>query len=777
MNARDERLSELLEEYFQALESDPNAALPRALAESEGFLESEGLLESEGFQHMMGTAQKMHAHFHAPEPNAGFTASLREQLEREATRLARTNPKNSARRLFTFPRWLAAGVGAALVIALLTLAFLATRPTSVNAEELLGHARTAASDLQGVNVKSFEMKQTSFDLYVDDPNSTVTRAAQGETKTWYAGSTRWRIETKSESPNQPPFEKITVADGEAQWDYNVTDRTVNVQRAEESGFPAPSVLSLDLLREDMSNCYDPKVMGEETIAGRAAFKVYLGPAKCRSAAIWWLNGPHTIWIDKETYFVLKSEIRAENSDQISSKVEVTEIKYNLDFPNNLFTFTPPADAKINDMRPKPAPNSSQYETQLQALTRDAEFPIFAPASLPNHFVPLAPKWNGIERQVELAYVPADRVNAAELADQFGILIYERRADYDLVRNWTDGAQEIEVDGNQAWVRRADFDSASGLGSNSAVIVLRDGTFISISSFRIAPEQLGDVAKSLERVPGSHAPLPNPKPLTLKELRAQSDFPISIPAYVPEGLMPAPPTSNQIEYYRADGTNALIVQFAKQGQGGMEQDARFNGETVKLSNGRDVHQLTFEPEIVILWWDENGGYSALEGHGIARDEMRKIAASMSSTAELGQTKSPPAPPTPTRVPAPAFKILRPTWLPEKMTITERNVPAPNGQGAGIEIRFDPRPNDAPHDALTLTEMPQEFYESDSDSRAVRQNIGGREVTIVRIGEGCVTYHWIQNDAALLLTNPYDPPGAPGQVRYGCEVMERIIASIQ
>ncbi len=759
MNTRDEQMAEWMERYLEELETNPNAEPPRGLDAQ-----------------MVETIQKMNAHFDAPAPNPAFVASLRERLDREATQIARAHQKSS-RTFFALPRWSFVGIGAALVVAFLALAFFATRPPSVNAQQVLNQARSAASDLNSVNVKSFQMTQTSFNLFVDDPNSTVTREARGETKTWYAGPTRWRIETKYESPNQPPYQSLTVADGESQWEYDATNKTVNVQVAQEKSFPSPSILSLEFLQQDMSNCYDPKVVGEETIAGRATYKVELGPAKCRSASAPQLNGPHTIWIDKETFFVLKSEIRAENSDQISSQVQVTGIQYNIELPKDLFSFTPPADAKINDMRPQPAPTANEYQTQLQALAPRVGFPIFAPKTLPNNFVPLAPKWNEIENQIELGYVPADRVNANESADQFGISIYERRADYELVRNWTDGAEQIDINGNQAWVRRGDFDSASGLGSNSAVMVLRDGTFISISSFRIAPEQLIDVGNALETVQGSHAPLPNPTAPTLKELRAQADYPILIPTYLPKGLTPAPPTQNQIEYFRADGTKALLVQFSKQGTGGMEQEERFKGETVTLANGRAVHQLLFEPQIIILWWVQDGGYTALEGHGIAREEMLKIAASMSDTAELGATQAPPTPPTPTLVPAPSFNILRPTWLPEKMTVTERNVPTPNGNGAGIEIRFDPRPNDGPHDALTLTEMPQEFFEEINDPRAVQQNIGGRAVTIIKIGEGCVMYSWVQGDVALLLTNPYDPPGAPGQVRYSCAVMERVIASVR
>ncbi len=52
-----------------------------------------------------------------------------------------------------------------------------------------------------------------------------------------------------------------------------------------------------------------------------------------------------------------------------------------------------------------------------------------------------------------------------------------------------------------------------------------------------------------------------------------------------------------------------------------------------------------------------------------------------------------------------------------------------------------------------------------------------MTVVRRGEGCVTFSWEQDGVALTLTNPYDPPGAPGQVRFSCDQMRRVIESVR
>ncbi len=773
MNARNDQMGkltsqalrqqELLEQYLTERETNPRAAPPPGLDPQ-----------------LVQTFLKLQSQVAPGDPDPEFVARLRARLEREAAALASAQSSARAPRpqLAFLPRWSFVGAAAALVIALVALALWATRPAAVSAQELLDKARTAAGNLQSVGVNSFQMTQTSFDYVVDDPHSPPTRTTRGETTTWYAGPTRWRIATHSETTGQPPYDNLTVSDGAAQWDLNPNENTVMVQPADPRSFPFPSVLSLDLLQQDLSNCYDPRMVGEETIAGRAAFKVELGPAKCRSASAPELNGPHTIWLDKETFFVLKSEIRAVNRDQVTSSLVVTAIQYNLELPNELFTFSPPAGARVNDLRPKAAPTAEQFSQQLTAIAQRVAFPVFAPSKLPNGLVPRAPQFNEIENQVVLAYVPPDEASTNTQPGTHGVLVTELLADYELVRSWTDGAEPLELGGAQAWLRRGDYDPTTGLGSNSAALVLRGGTLISVSSFGIAPEQLLEIASSLQPVAGSHAPLPNPTPPALEQIRAQSDFPFRVPTYVPAGLTPAPPTSHQVKYYRADGSLALLVQNAKQGEGGMEQDPRFKGENITLPNGVAAHKLGFEPLIIILWWNQDGGYTSLEGHGISEQEMLKIAASMSPTADLGTTAPPPAQPTPTSVPAPAFAVVRPTWLPEEMSVTERNVPGPSGTGAGVEIRFDPHPNDPPHDVMTLTEYPKELAPIDvNDPQMVKQDIGGREVTIVKRGQGCVSFYWIQGELSLKLTNPYDPPGEPGQVRYSCDDMARLIASIQ
>jgi hypothetical protein len=237
---------------------------------------------------------------------------------------------------------------------------------------------------------------------------------------------------------------------------------------------------------------------------------------------------------------------------------------------------------------------------------------------------------------------------------------------------------------------------------------------------------------------------------------------------------------RIDYHAPDGGIALRLVNGPAGCC-LDADPRKRGQDVRLSAGLVAHFLNEQPEFggPILWWHQEGAYVALSGPQLTKDELVKIATSMSQTADVGQTEAPPARPTPTPVPAPGFAILRPTWLPEPMTVREQVVPNRNGPGSGVKLTFDPRPGDKPHALLTLEEFPvaPDRPAPVLGPQAGREQIGGREVTIGRRGEGCVTASWVQGEVALVLTNPYDPPGPPGAVRYSCDQVRRIIESVR
>ncbi len=127
------------------------------------------------------------------------------------------------------------------------------------------------------------------------------------------------------------------------------------------------------------------------------------------------------------------------------------------------------------------------------------------------------------------------------------------------------------------------------------------------------------------------------------------------------------------------------------------------------------------------------------------------------------------PTPTTQPL-KYKILRPNWLPESMTVREQR------DGDITMLGFDPRPNDGPHDVLTLREMPQAMIlpGGNPDPQETHAQMGGHDVTIVQRGHNCITLTWNAGDLQLTLTNPYDPPGHP---RYSCDQLQKVVESVK
>ena len=310
-------------------------------------------------------------------------------------------------------------------------------------------------------------------------------------------------------------------------------------------------------------------------------------------------------------------------------------------------------------------------------------------------------------------------------------------------------------------------NVDGTGTDSSVVVLRDGVLIALNSFTFSPEQLLDVAATLQTVPGSKAPLPAPQPPTLAQVRAAAPFPIYVPTWVPDGLAPEPPVGYEITYHDGSGQPVLTVTNGA----GFGDDPRAAGEAVTLANGVEAHWLGS-----LLWWVQDGSTTmALFGESMSREDLMRIAASVSASADLAFEPRPqltPAPtlPTPTPVPTPPFAVQRPTWLPEEMKVSEQV------DGSVVSLGFVPAAGGG-QGALTLVQTPATGSDEAGvvDPQASQESIGGHDVTVIRRGaDNCVTYTWLAGGLRLTLTNVYDPPG---ELKYSCEQMQQIVAGIR
>ena len=481
MNTRDEQMAERMERYFEELETNPNAEPPRGLDAQ-----------------MIETMKKMNAHFDAPEPNAEFVASLRGTLAHQANQSAHT--QKTARAFFALPRWSFVGIAAALLVAIVAIGMWVTQPSPVDASIVLNKAREAANNFSAVGVNTFEMTTESEQAILGDPQQPIAGMSFTTSKIYYGSPLRWRVETTDQTLNAPRTTNINVQDGATNWTYDAFNQLVLADVPSQVGLPLPNVGSLELLNQDVSQCWTPRVIGAEIIAGRAAYKIDLGNNKCRSAALAaFHNAQRKLWVDKETFFVLRDEIKTEDGAQNLDTYVVREIRYNIPLDEALFQFTPPQGSKLNDLRPKPAPNAQEFLQQLQELAKQSGVKLYMPREIPNGLVPRAPRYDPLDNTVKLEYVPPADASTNTFADLKGITILETQATDEKIEMWTQGSEPSGISRYRTWTRKGDYNPNTNEGSNSAVYLIIDDTLLAVSSYTLSVDDLLETALSLERI--------------------------------------------------------------------------------------------------------------------------------------------------------------------------------------------------------------------------------------------------------------------------------------
>lgn len=481
MSANEMEQADALEKFLNELEKNPNAQPPREL-------------DSQTVEAL----KKMNAFFAAPEPNPQFVASLRDILARQANTGAST--QKTPRAFFALPRWSFVGIAAALLVALVALGMWVTQPAPVDASIVLSKARDTANDFSAVGVTTFEMTTESEQAILGDPQQPITGMSFTTSKIYYGSPLRWRVETTDQTLNAPRTTNINVQDGATNWTYDAFNNLVLADVPSQVGLPLPNVGSLELLNQDVSQCWTPRVIGEEMVAGRAAYIIDLGNNKCRSAALAaFHNAQRKLWVDKETFFVLRDEIKTEDGAQNLDTYVVREIRYNLPLDDALFQFTPPQGSKLNDMRPKPAPNAQEFLRQLQELEKQSGVPLYTPQEIPNGLVPRAPRYDPLDNTVKLEYVPPADAAGNTFADLNGITILETQATDEKIEMWTQGSEPSGISRYRTWTRQGDYNPATNEGGNSAVYLVVDDTFVAVSSSILSVEDLLGIALSLQRI--------------------------------------------------------------------------------------------------------------------------------------------------------------------------------------------------------------------------------------------------------------------------------------
>lgn len=591
------------------------------------------------------------------------------------------DPFTRGREWLRFPpsatRWFRVGLATAMVfiLALLGAALWTRRPQPASAQEILRKAQATLTAPQARQIRSFVLTEVTRSRPTAraraEEGYTGDEQIRTETTEWYEAPNRWRIEmtgtvTRSDGQEVPDraWRRLSVSDGTDHWSYDPLHQSGQVQRWESGLDSTGEVARFGLDARDLgtvlaraSTCGTPTLKGTATVAGRSADVIDLGTPRCWASDPE-ANGPSTIWVDQETFFVLKVAQYSGTDGTLLSTTEVTNIHYNVPIDPTRFRFTPPSDAKIADERPKPTPSADPYQQELARLARQVDFPLFAPRAVPSGLVPLPPRLDDVAgSQVQLSYVPSDEAGTAVTAGSTGVQITEQRASDKLIDRWTQPAQPATISDGKGWLRRGR--AIKGGSTSSAAIVLRDGTLVSVTSVSVPPDELLRIADSLDPVPGSHPPLPDPTPSTLAELRRHASFSVFVPTWLPAGLTPELPVggeqatqSVEIRYHTSDGTVGLMVLNGRPDC--CPGYALLPSEPVALPNGLEGHLIrrpTTEYGGLTLWWRQDGTTVSLTGPAVGEGDLVKIAASMSKTADLGQMGMPPARPAPTPIPPP------------------------------------------------------------------------------------------------------------------------------
>lgn len=295
---------------------------------------------------------------------------------------------------FHFVRVVSVIVGVLAVVVGLYL--WTAQPRPADAQEILNRARGAMALSTSSGICTFTLTQKINEW-------SGSREFHAETERWYQEPGQWRIELRwtGTAPTDEGASTI-VSDGTSEWrQQGETVTIVQASLQHEMDDLAPwgqeRVGLADVLRQvvDLNNTPAPRLRGEETVAGRPAYVIDLGlPNRFSNSAPELNNGQRVIWVDKETFFLLKAVVYSPTDGSVVGSMEVTRIQYNIPIDPGVFSFTPPPEAQVFDLRnggrpPLPSPRPRNWAS-LAEVRQKVSFPIFIPTMVPVGLVPEHP---------------------------------------------------------------------------------------------------------------------------------------------------------------------------------------------------------------------------------------------------------------------------------------------------------------------------------------------------------------------------------------------------
>jgi outer membrane lipoprotein-sorting protein len=265
-------------------------------------------------------------------------------------------------------RALLGGIASAAVLVLAPAGLITwwSQPAAVNAETILDRAQATAINPAAITTYHLKMTQLRGGTMVD-------------AEVWYGGSTKqrsiYRRAVESGGAVVPVSESIF--NGEHAWIILIENgrtravHTIGTDWNKPGGDPTRPNSLTDVLARYTSekSCLNARQDGEAIIAGRPAYQIVATP-KPEGCGTSPKGGPDDekaraddqkrsmigelrVWVDKQSFLLLKSETR-NSSGGLIERGEVTTIEYNVSIPDSTFTYTPPPGVQVREFTGAPA---------------------------------------------------------------------------------------------------------------------------------------------------------------------------------------------------------------------------------------------------------------------------------------------------------------------------------------------------------------------------------------------------------------------------------------
>ncbi|MBL7063856.1 MAG: DUF2092 domain-containing protein [Anaerolineae bacterium] len=216
-----------------------------------------------------------------------------------------------------------------------------------------------------------------------DAHAVVTVALDAQGKQISATVELWeqspnKIRTEALEASEPDLVgMLLVSDGQQGWTYDPQRHRVVVGPMGDLELPPPQEMLIELQDtiQAMLDASDIELAGEETVAGRPAYKLWMSPKEDSKEGSFPGDGKATLWVDQERWIVLKATYESGAFGQRSMEVQSFELNPGLS--NDLFTFQAPEGAEVVDIEAEQPSFMTLDEAQAQA-----GFPLLVPEYVP-----------------------------------------------------------------------------------------------------------------------------------------------------------------------------------------------------------------------------------------------------------------------------------------------------------------------------------------------------------------------------------------------------------